>query len=521
MFKGKKKLEYACLRKVIYTLASVLMPSILLFDLFNRHHGRHQMFFLHAFIIAGLLALLGLLLFVVFKRITESIEGALLLVLLFWVTFWHYEMLLGAARGLLSGFFLPSRVFALLLLGIIGLVTIALRIKKPPLEKIGPAFNMLALSVLVIFIFNFVPGVNHEITFTRARAEVARLEESERPFYIKREFYVNPTLPHPDIYWFHMDGLMSIEKVEEFWGLDYDHFREKLHARGFLIYEGAQFNGGFSDAAMPALLSPAFYDSFWGEQLASAETMLTDERATQLFQQVLPRVGLEGREDIAPYFELFGAFFAGGYELTIHTYFEYLPTSFGHLYGEELVARGEWNRFTGSYLPAFLSEITPLPMIHHEPIRKDTYITHLVDIEPVANFTWFEYMDAHMGSMEHRVTEVTEVPNNRRYDLYPTLGFEYSFWKMMGEINRILERNPNAVIIVQSDHGIHISDAQEHLLEQGYSHEQILMLMHSVFSAVRIPDVYGGLEEPIAPLNITRELVNRFVGENYELLPGE
>jgi hypothetical protein len=54
---------------------------------------------------------------------------------------------------------------------------------------------------------------------------------------------------------------------------------------------------------------------------------------------------------------------------------------------------------------------------------------------------------------------------------------------------------------------------------QGYTKEQIVELMHSVFSAVRIPDEYGGLDEPIAPLNITRELINRFVGDNYELLP--
>ena len=521
MFKGKKKLEYACVRKVLYYLASVLVPSILLFDLYNRHHDRHQIIFSHVLIIAGLFALLGLLLFVVLKLITESIEGALLLSLLLWVVFWHYEMLLEVARDLLSGFFLPSRVFALLLLGIIGLITIILRIKKPPLDKIGPAFNMLVLSVLVMFIFNFVPGVNHEINFIRAKAEVARLEESERPFHIKREFYVNPTLPHPDIYWFHVDGLMSIETVENFWGLNYEHFREELHARGFLVYEDAQFNGGFSDAAMPALLSPAFYDSFWGEQLANAETMLTDERATHLFRQVLPSVGLEGREDVAPYFELFSAFFAGGYEVRVYTYFDYLPTSFGHLAGEEPVAQGEWNRFTGSSLPSFLSEITPLPMIHHEPIREGMYMMHLVDIEPVANFTWFEHMDAHMGVMQRRVTEVTEVPNNMRYDLYPSLGFEFSFWRMMDEVDRIIERNPNAVIIVQADHGIHYGVTQEHLLEQGYTHEQILELMHSVFSAVRIPDVYGGLEEPIAPLNITRELVNRFVGENYELLSRE
>ena len=520
MLIGKNKLDKSYLIKGLYYLASVLMPSILLFQLYNRNQGRNHIEFSHVLILAGILAIFGLLLFILFKFIAGSMEGALIVVLLCWLSFWLYEPMLGFVRRLLTMFFIPSRVYALLLLAIIGFVAILFRRKKPSFEKIRPAFNMLVICLIAMFLVNAVPNMSHHMAIVRVRAEIARLEVDERPFHIKREFNIDPTLSHPDIYWFHMDGLMSIETVERFWGLNYDHFREALQARGFLVYENAELNGGFTTSAMPALLSPAFYDSFWGEQLNHVETMLVDERETYLFRQSLASVGLGGYDDLSSYFELFNAFFAGGYELIVHTYFEYLPTSFDHLIGGQRIGSRGWQLYTRSQLPGLLAMTTPIPMIWHESLGVDAVrVRHLENIEPVASLTWFELMDAHMLSMEHRVTEPSEVPNHMRYDLYPSLGFEFSFWRMINEVDVILERNPNAVIVLQSDHGFHLDEVQRHLLEKGYSLEQVLELTHSVLSAVRIPDEYGGLEEPIAPLNITRVLVNRFIGENYQLVP--
>ena len=519
MIEERRKRDKLWLTKVMYYMASFLMPSILLFNLYNRNHALSHIIYSHVLIIAGLLAVFGLLLFVVFKLIIGSMEGALILVSLSWVPFWLYEPMLEFVRGLFPVIFVPSRVFALLLLAIIGFIITIFRRKRPPFEKVRPAFNIFAFCLIAMFLVNAVPSMSHHIAFASTRARIAQLEYDERPFHIKREFYIDPTLPHPDIYWFHMDGLMSIGTVERFWGLNYEGFREELHHRDFIIYENAQLNGGFSEAAMPALLSPKFYDSFWGEQLASAETMLFDERVPYLFEEVLPSVGLEGQDDVAPYFELFSAFFAGGYEMRIDTYFDYLPTSFKHLMEEQRYKPGIWSSFTRSYLPRLLSMTTPLPMIHHEPTEYDRLkIKHLDNIQPVATFTWFEFMDAHMMFMAHRVMEPSEIPPHMRYDLYPELGFEFSFWRMLDKIDEIIKKNPNAVIIIQSDHGFHYGETQRHLLYQGYTHEQVLELAHSVFSAVRIPDEYGGLEEPIAPLNIARVLVNRFVGENYTLL---
>ena len=102
-------------------------------------------------------------------------------------------------------------------------------------------------------------------------------------------------------------------------------------------------------------------------------------------------------------------------------------------------------------------------------------------------------------------------------DLYP-LAHEYALNVMFNMIDMILHRNPDAIIIIQADHGIHLLYTQLALLEEGFTEVEVLRLFNSTINAVRIPTQYGGLDEPLDPLNIARELVNRFVGDNYQLL---
>lgn len=104
-----------------------------------------------------------------------------------------------------------------------------------------------------------------------------------------------------------------------------------------------------------------------------------------------------------------------------------------------------------------------------------------------------------------------------RLDLYP-LAYEYSNEVMFNMIDLILEHNPNAIIVIQADHGMHLHGTQRQLLAEGFTEEEVAHIQNSVLSAVRIPEQYGGLDEPLDPRNITRELVNRFVGENYQLI---
>jgi hypothetical protein len=366
-----------------------------------------------------------------------------------------------------------------------------------------------------------MPGISHEVNIARAREAIAQTEDGEIPFYIKRDFIVDPDLPSPDIYWLHIDGLMNIETVEEFWGLCYEHYRKEIEERGFHIYEGATLNAGSTYPALTALLSPGFYDSFFGELMERKETLLEAERR-EAVRGELAQVGLTYAEDIMPYLEFFNALAIRGYGMRLPEWGE-LPTSFEHLREGYNPVRRWWRNLREGYLPELLSLTTPLSLsvnLEYTPNE----VAHLEDgVEPVAYFEWRIIHEAHMhsiGTIAMEKDDTLEERDYTRYDLYP-VGFERAIERTLKYIDEILGRNPYAVIVLQSDHGFHYFETQQHLLEAGYSLEQILELNSSTFSGVRIPQRYGGLEAPIAPLNISRVLVNRFVGGNYELLPNE
>jgi len=119
------------------------------------------------------------------------------------------------------------------------------------------------------------------------------------------------------------------------------------------------------------------------------------------------------------------------------------------------------------------------------------------------------------------------VPNDGVYDLSRYHGqWKYGAKQVLAKVAVILENDPDAVIVVQGDHGIHCLGPpgtptfDEGTFEKlGYDHDDMQTLNKSVISAVRIPAKYGALSQALEPLDITRWLVNTFVGaENYEYL---
>ena len=107
------------------------------------------------------------------------------------------------------------------------------------------------------------------------------------------------------------------------------------------------------------------------------------------------------------------------------------------------------------------------------------------------------------------------------YRNYPP-SHAYAGHLLLGMVDMILESDPNAVIVLQSDHGIHRLDCLEAFTREKGA-QAAAKLGEQVFSCVRIAQEYQTGEEGVLaePLNISRYLVNTFVGRNYEYLPAQ
>jgi hypothetical protein len=313
--------------------------------------------------------------------------------------------------------------------------------------------------------------------------------------------------------------------MENFFGKCQMNLREELNKRGFVVYENAELNASYTPPAVTALLSPAFYDNFLHQLLMDLDGMLTCETA-DLLTNLLVEKGLTLEDNILPYHELFSALASVGYGLFGRdTYYLRLRNHFH--FGdtrENMYFFSQWHRSDFGDLPDLLVMTTPLrdmPFFWYSRISPTDH-SNGSSTENMTHFNWQFFFNTHAmqwWQQDPRLTERTD-ESERRLDLYP-IAYQYQVEEMLEFIDIVLDENPDAVIILQADHGFHRAITHEFLFKQGYTRDQILELIYSVFSAVRIPPVYGGVDEPIAPLNISRELVNRFVGENYALLPGD
>ena len=91
------------LNNVLCFIAAFCMPNNLLFDLYNRNRVANHIIFNHVLILAGVLAIVGFLLFKLFKWIAGSTEGGLMLAIIFWLCFRFFEALIVRESAVVRG----------------------------------------------------------------------------------------------------------------------------------------------------------------------------------------------------------------------------------------------------------------------------------------------------------------------------------------------------------------------------------------------------------------------------------
>ncbi|MCL2839406.1 MAG: hypothetical protein FWE05_01420 [Defluviitaleaceae bacterium] len=528
---------------VLYVISASFIPLIFLLNLYSQNVHRANLSFNHLLVWMMLFFIGGLIVYFIYKIIVDDFKGGLLISLLFWVGFWFFENIHTILSRIIDSF---PRIFTLALLFVILLVfcAIFLKFKASSLKLKNIFFNgvlgfrVVFFGLCVLVFFNFAPVVWREIQFYVARRE--------REIYFSRNFYVDSELPSPDIYWLWVDGTLSLEVFEQFFNESKDWARAGFENRNFQIYEYGYMAAAGTVTAFPALFSPNFYDSIYGEILSSFRHYLNyepdfdDSRRNVEILNALSGYGLNIYSDVILNSEFHWALIAADYEIynilvppapftsaPFHRHYNNVHSeTISHFYFNDynLISNGYQYLFHGNYRELF-NLTTPLSLLparssrssiefvidesivmphYATPLSRNIYrsILNIFDSK-LSTFTlvWFPYT--------HHIPYSSQLGRH-------TIMFETVF----STIDLILEHNPNAIIVVQSDHGIHNAAIyQRELLELGYTHEEVLILFESAFSAVFIPEQYGGLDAPLHPLNISRELVNRFVGQNYELLP--
>jgi|GEM_PF-2500051 len=408
---------------------------------------------------------------------------------------------------------------------------------------------MVLILVMALTVYNSVAAVWAGLKVNQDGTGTRSSQQGQEPV-------LDLTTATPDIYWFLCDGMLGFESMEKYFLDSQDTLRQELQTRGFFIGDTARLEAHhFTRIAVPALMSPDFYDDYLERELANPHSTVQHGFDTTRLQQA--------RIDN----ELFKLFSIRGYTTIIMSvdeniffpttdYFYYLPY--------HNTSKAEQNK-----LPQFVVKSDQLTsdVQVRQNVRNLGYLTlgngletiydlgspPRMDRKPVLSqsnlpmdqifaqgqsqvyaslFDCLQDSFINIDQDKPRLTLIHSFITHFPYIFDETgqfINVDYSPDRYPAQhrlaakihlllIDQILARQPDAVIVMTGDHGLH-GLKEEKILNRFQDSEAVDGLWNNIFYALRIPSQYRNGEEAFAyeePLNLARFLVNQFVGVQYK-----
>lgn len=448
-----------------------------------------------------------------------------------------------------------SLIYFLIFVVFILLLTISIK----HLIKFSLNIIVSIISLIVIFLFSF--------SFLNSIYNVCTLMIKQKSYNYSIDFNVNEEKSQPNIFWIHCDGMMSFDDMNKYFFTDTKEFSNYFDINGYYHNNSASLVAGHAThRSLAALFNPIFYDEFYKEYLFDLERVFLKEKKNTKFI-----VGYDELEEKRLNNELFQALRLANYEtIAIADYSSY--TSFYtdkfydfYYYSDDGIGFSNpskelryinmdktskfrlksYIRFNHSRLLFYNTCFYPL--IHNiNYLDYDTYDYSNIDLNDfpyinstdywnskailysIANsydddksqFYFIDYKLTHYPLFFDRNGDKLDDDYSYKLDYYSG-NYIYAFNILKDMLEYIKSFDNEAVIVIQGDHGLHVYKDEELMKMLNLDDVKDLQeIRNSVINAVYVPEKYrNGDEEYLSnPLNISRYLVNNYVGENYEYI---
>ncbi len=377
----------------------------------------------------------------------------------------------------------------------------------------------------------------------------SRIQGVGSEFDLKTEFVQDDALASPDIYWIHADGMMGFDAFEKYYGNSQEALAAALADRGFEISRSANFEAGHSTSvAVPMLTSPYAYDAWMFQYKVSPKVrdMLAVLRRKAELQKAFSdkgytvnAIGTDGYFYAPdggyfwPKYDMYRVWKQGGKAeaavisiqgklrniARINLFFGWCCKKIIEMIGSST----DYIEISDSraYMPD--EKAKEVLLNAYQNVDNETFqdVWGLYDLlnggYDSPRLTLVHNLTAHhpfQFNEDGSIHEASESP----LDYYAQ--HMYTGKVVIGMADMILEAAPDAIIIIQADHGLHMNTEEDFKQAFGADADAV-EIWNSTISAVRVPARYQTGEEHYmmdTPLNIARYLVNNFVGRNYEYL---
>lgn len=424
------------------------------------------------------------------------------------------------------------------------LLIILLVIKDNIREKI---IFFTSYVVVMLFLFNFIPSAKYAIY------NVSRYNNED----VKLNIKLNDNDELPNIYWIHCDGMINFNDAEKFFEVDNSYFKEYLEDNDYYINEDATFDShAHTIQALVALYNPRYYDEIFGKYLNNLnnsnfkddiisydfmkEKRLNNELFEALYKKNYKIATISDFNQYASFYTDY-MFDYYSFQKSKEKDLDYF-TSKDNSY-EDIVKYSDYSHLKTLADTTFLHYFTDdfnflkhkeidyneMDYSNYKYINKTEYwkskailksLSMVYEKKDDRLFTFIDYSINHTPWLYDKSGKVV---NTNKEGFLPDNfadNYVYSTYILSDILTFIKDNDKDSIIILQSDHGIHTVLGINLALYTGYSLEEVDKLVDSTFSAIYIPEKYLNSDEEYLsnPLNISRYLVNNFVGDNYKYL---
>ncbi len=435
-------------------------------------------------------------------------------------------------------------------------------------------FGVLLLLNIVSVATQLIKGGESAVPDADLQTTLGLTEPSSDSDVYLHDFATSDDTPSPNVYWFHCDTMTNFAAFEKYFGDDQAEFLSALESRGFYVNTDAMLPyKQITCSSVPSLMCPHFYDNYLKDVLSTGD--YADDPSVLMSSAAL-RTARDNNElfyafEAKGYSTAVLSGYPGIFNLDSDLYLcsNYINLKynsglngvyvFNHSEDEQQDASVNYFEilseqiYDRSQLEAFLIKFTyplyfALDQIGYDTIYdlsdNDYYLLQREitddEIAALGLRTDNRPFDLDVGNEFYYLLENVSSPQfsiimfnmaHMRYD-YDADGnlldvatsdmhmyggtHLYSTKTLLAMVDQILAQDPDAVIVLQGDHGPH--DGDEDFFDPDNFDAEQAELQASVLSAVRIPEQYqSGDETSILDntLNISRYLVNSFVGYNY------
>lgn len=404
--------------------------------------------------------------------------------------------------------------------------------------------------IVILFLFNFPQATLNSLS------QIKRFNNSK---YEKKIELANEN-ESPNIYWIHCDAMINFDDANDYFDFDSEYIKSYLNEEDFFVNDSAYLKSSrHTTQALVALFNPYYYDEFFYKYLEKIYNY--DVNSSIVSHDVLLDKKLNN--------ELFDSFKKKGYKFaTITDFNQYASFYTDYMFDYYTYQKSDSKKlkfFTSSdnsesdvrkYIKfAHLKTLSDTTFLHfftddwnflkhkeldyneydfsnYEYLSKTEYwkakaivksLDTVYDTNPEKLFTFIDYSINHTPWLYDK--EGRKVNTNLE-GFYPSSfieNYEYSTYLLVDLIKFIKEKDESSIIILQSDHGFHTVDPLNMARAYGKDISGSEKLGDSTISAIYIPEKYrNGEEKYLAePLNISRYLINNYIGVNYDYLEVE